>query len=248
MVLTREMHPDLEKLIQLQEAELQIKDYTDRIELLPKHLAELEQKLSTTTHSLGSCQDRLSKLTLEKRRFETLIQDIEQKNSKYREQMLDVKTNEQYKALLHEIEFNREQIRKTEDDILTKMEEEERLRKEIHQLEQQLRSEKESVNAEKKAAEVEVGRDRQILEELRARRQSLIQNLTPGLFETYTRIASFRKGVAIARARGDSCEACHVRIRPHVLSQIMSGETILTCDSCDRILYWKSDGPYEASL
>jgi predicted nucleic acid-binding Zn-ribbon protein len=242
------MHPDLEKLIQLQEVELQIKTYTDRIELLPKHLAELEQKLNTTTQSLSSGQERLSKLTLEKRKLESVIQDIEQKNSRYREQLLDVKTNEQYKALLHEIEFNREQIRKTEDDVLTKMEEEERLRKEIQQLEQQLRSEKETVDAQKKVAEAEVGRDRQLLEELRAQRQSLIQNVTPRLFETYTRIASFRKGVAIARARGDSCEACHVRIRPHVLSQIMSGETILTCDSCNRILYWRSDGPYEASL
>jgi hypothetical protein len=242
------MHPDLETLIQLQEVELQIKDYTDRIELLPKHLAGLEGTLSATIQSLSSSQDRLGKLALEKRKLEGAIQDIEQKNSRYREQLLDVKTNEQYKVLLHEIEFNSQQIRKTEDDVLTKMEEEERLRKEILQLEQKLRAEKESVSAEKKAAEAEVERDRQILETLRNRRQSLIQNVTPGLFESYARIASFRKGVAIARARGDSCEACHVRIRPHVLSQIMSGETILTCDSCDRILYWKSDAPYEVGL
>jgi uncharacterized protein len=242
------MHPDLEKLIQLQEVELQIKDYADKIELLPKHLAVLEEKLSATTRSLSSCQERFGKLAPEKRKFEGIIQDIEQKNSKYREQLLDVKTNEQYKALLHEIEFNSQQIRKTEDDILTKMEEEERLRKEMLQIQQQLRLEKESVNAEKKAAEAEVEKDKQILEELRTRRQSLIQNVTPDLLETYARIARFRKGVAIARARGDSCEACHVRIRPHVLSQIMSGETILTCDSCDRILYWKSDTPYEVRL
>src|SRR5262245_8934973 len=156
MVLTQEMHPDLEKLIQLQEVELQIKTYTDRIELLPKHLAELEQKLNTTTQLLSSGQERLSKLALEKRKLESVIQDIEQKNSRYREQLLDVKTNEQYKALLHEIEFNGEQIRKTEDEVLTKMEEEERLRKEIQQLEQQLRSEKETVSAEKRVAEAEV--------------------------------------------------------------------------------------------
>jgi len=50
------MHPDLEKLIQLQEIELQIKDYTERIEFLPKHLAALEEKLSATTQSLSSAQ------------------------------------------------------------------------------------------------------------------------------------------------------------------------------------------------
>ncbi len=242
------MHADLEKLIQLQQIELQIKDYSDRIELLPKNLAALEQKLSATVQSLNSSQDRMSRLALEKRKLEGTIQDIEQKNSRYREQLLDVKTNEQYKALLHEIEFNNLQIRKTEDDILTKMEEEERLRKELLQIEQQLRTEKEKIDSEKKAAETEADTDRRLLQQLETQRQDLIRAVNPALLETYARIARFRKGVALARARGDSCEACHVRIRPQVLSQIMAGEAILTCDSCDRILYWQTDAPYEVRL
>src|SRR5439155_16712862 len=132
------MHPDLEKLIQLQETELEIKNYSDRIEQLPRHLAALEEKLSETLQSLSGNQDRLAKLALEKRKLEGVIQDLEQKNSKYREQLVEVKTNEQYKALLHEIEFNSSQIRKTEDEVLTKMEEEERLRKELKEKEQLL--------------------------------------------------------------------------------------------------------------
>jgi uncharacterized protein len=242
------MHADLEKLIQLQQIELQIKDYSDRIELLPKHLAALEQKLNASVQSLSSSQDRINRLALEKRKLEGTIQDIEQKNSRYREQLLDVKTNEQYKALLHEIEFNNLEIRKTEDNVLLKMEEEEKLRKEVVQIEQQLRTEKEKIDSEKKAAQAEADKDRQLLQELGARRQSLVQEVNPSLLETYARIARFRKGVALARARGDSCEACHVRIRPQVLSQIMAGEAILTCDSCDRILYWQSDAPYEAHV
>jgi uncharacterized protein len=242
------MHADLEKLIQLQQIELQIKDYSDRIELLPKHLAALEQKLNATVQSLSSSQDRISRLALEKRKLEGMIQDIEQKNSRYREQLLDVKTNEQYKALLHEIEFNNLEIRKTEDNVLLKMEEEEKLRKEVVQIEQQLHTEKEKIDSEKKAAQAEADKDRQLLQELGARRQSLVQEVNPSLLETYARIARFRKGVALARARGDSCEACHVRIRPQVLTQIMAGEAILTCDSCDRILYWQSDAPYEAHV
>ena len=89
------MHPDLEKLIQLQEAELQIKNYSDRIEQLPGHLAALEEKLSGALQSLSRSQERLAKLALEKRKLEGVIQDFEQKNSKYREQLIDVKTNEQ---------------------------------------------------------------------------------------------------------------------------------------------------------
>ena len=241
------MHPDLEKLIQLQEAELQIKNYSDRIEQLPGHLAALEEKLSGALQSLSRSQERLAKLALEKRKLEGVIQDFEQKNSKYREQLIDVKTNEQYKALLHEIEFNTNQIRKTEDEILTKMEEEEKLRRELHQTEQLLQKEKAIVNSEKRAAEAEVEQDKSILGELQLLRQNLIESVVPSVLETYHRIARFRKGIALARATGDSCQVCHVRIRPQVLSQIMTGESIVTCDSCQRILYWKPDGPYEVS-
>jgi predicted nucleic acid-binding Zn-ribbon protein len=239
------MHPDLEKLIQLQQTEVQIKNYSDRIEQLPKHLAALEEKLGGTLQSLNGSQNRLTKLALEKRKLEGIILDLEQKNSKYREQLVDVKTNEQYKALLHEIEFNSNQIRKTEDEILTKMEEEEKLRRELQQIEQLLQKERANIHSEKKTAEAEVEQDKSILGELQNVRQSLIDSVAPGVLETYNRIARFRKGVALARATGDSCQACHVRIRPQVLSQIMSGESIVTCDSCHRILYWKPDGPYE---
>ena len=177
--------------------------------------------------------------------MEGVIQDLEQKNSKYREQLVEVKTNEQYKALLHEIEFNANHIRETEDEILTKMEEEEKLRRELQQIEQLLEKERATIHSEKRAAEAVVEQDKSILGELQNRRQNLIESVAPGVLETYNRIARFRKGVALARANGDSCQACHVRIRPQVLSQIMSGECIVTCDSCDRILYWKPDGPYE---
>jgi len=241
------MHPDLQKLIRLQDTEIQIRYYLERIEILPRKLADLEEKLDNTLQALKSNRDRLSKLTLDKKRLEGTISDLEQKSSKYRDQLVDVKTNEQYRALLHEIDFNTNQVRKLEDEILVDMEEEEKLRREALQIEQQLEREKALVETEKKAAEAAVEQDRAVLTELQNQRQSLMQSIDPNVLEVYTRIARFRKGVALAKATEDSCQACHVRIRPHVLSQVISGNSIVTCDSCQRILYWKAEAPYEVS-
>ncbi len=240
------MLPDLERLIRLQEVELQIKYLTDRIELLPRKMEELESKLNVTLQHLKAGKDRLIKLASEKKKLEVGIQDLELKISKYRGQLTDVKTNEQYRSLLNEIEFANGHIRKIEDEILVQMEEEETLRLENARIEQQLAKEQAVVNAEKKAAEAEVEQDRKLLDTAEVDRHQLIQSLDPALYETYTRIASIRKGVALARAVDESCQDYHVRIRPHLLSQVMSGETIVACDSCDRILYWKADIPYEA--
>src|SRR5256885_14255072 len=53
-----------------------------------------------------------------RRKYETAISDLRGKISKYRDQSLDVKTNEQYKALLHEIQFSEKEIAANEDKIL----------------------------------------------------------------------------------------------------------------------------------
>jgi len=239
------MHPEVEKLLRLQKTELQIKHYTERIELLPKRLSEVEAKLSDTLKSLNSAKDRLSKLALEKKKLESNIQDIEQKSSKYRGQLTDVKTNDQYKALLHEIEFNEQQINKIEDNILGVMEEEELLRQESRASEERLKREKDLVEVEKKAAEAEVFQDKLALVTLEEQRQSILQSVEKAVLEAYVRISSFRKGIALARAYQESCQACHVRIRPQLLSHVMTGDSIITCDSCSRILYWEPDAPYE---
>lgn len=241
------MHPDLERLIRLQALEFEIRNYSDRIESLPKKIAELESKLGGTRKSLETGKTRLNQLATDKRKLEGSIQDFEQRNSKYRSQLIEVKTNEQYRSLLNEIEFNNIQIRKIEDDILVDMEEEEKLRHQISQVELQLAREQAMVNTEKKEAEAEVEKDRLLLEQAQESRRDLVALIEPSLYETYTRIASVRKGVALARAADESCQACNVRIRPHLLSQVISGNEIVTCDSCSRILYWKPETPYEVS-
>ncbi|MEW5979188.1 MAG: C4-type zinc ribbon domain-containing protein [Acidobacteriota bacterium] len=241
------MRVDLERLIQLQEVEANMKECSERIEFLPRQLAELEAKLSKTLDQQKALQERIARLGSGKKDLEMSIQDLEQKNSKYRGQLFEVKTNEQYRALQHEIQYNNEQIRKIEDDILLKMEEEEQLRQEVREIDRQLQREQTVIDTEKKAAEVAVERDKHTLNELSNKRQSLIEAIAPDLYENYVRIASFRKGVALARIQDGSCQVCHVRVRPQVMSLVMAGDTILTCDSCSRILYWTSPAPYEVA-
>jgi uncharacterized protein len=241
------MHPEVEKLLKLQETDLQIEHYNGRIELLPKELAALEDKLSGTRQSLESNKQQIAKVASDKKKLEGSIQDLEQKNSKYRGQLTDVKTNDQYRALLHEIDFNEKEVRKIEDVIIGLMEQDEVLRKEAQSTQRRLQEEMALVDSEKKAAEAEVTKDRQILAELQQQREGLIQTVDSSVLNTYRQIGKFRKGIALARATQDSCQACHVRIRPHVVSQVMAGEQIITCDSCNRILYWKPDTPYEVT-
>jgi len=97
------MLPDIENLLKLQDADKEIRRLQDEIAELPKRVRAIEQKLAGTKTQLEKAQGAIKADEAARRKYETAITDLRSKISKYRDQSLDVKTNEQYKALLHEI-------------------------------------------------------------------------------------------------------------------------------------------------
>ena len=78
------------------------------------------------------------------------------------------------------------------------------------------------------------------VEARRRERERLFANLPPGIKAQYQRIAArIRNGVALAEARNGSCSACFIALRPQVMAEVRRGEEIVTCDNCNRILYYQ---------
>lgn len=234
------MHPDMEKLIELQELETRIRHAAGRLEQLPRQISAMEEQLGAARSLLDRQETELDRIAAERRQLEGEIQIIEERISKYRSQLSDVKTNEQYKALLHEIDFHGDRIGKMEDEVLANMEKEESLRAERLLLEQQLHKESARVDREKQAVRKEIGETESELDRRQDEADALIALLDPEIYGTYRKIATVRKGVALAPA-GENCRGCHVRIRPSVLGQVMAGKQIVHCERCDRFLYWERE-------
>src|SRR5947209_12393451 len=116
------MNPDLEKLIELDKVSQEISRLKDEVAALPKKVAEIETKLSAAKAQVDAAKAAIKGQEANKRKFESDIQDWQQKISKFREQSLAVKTNEQYKALMHEIEFAEKHIAECEEQILVSLE------------------------------------------------------------------------------------------------------------------------------
>ncbi len=113
--------PDIEKLLDLQAADQEIRKLQEEIAELPRRIAVIEQKLAGTKAQLEKARAAAKADEANRKKFESAIQDLQGKISKYRDQSLDVKTNEQYKALLDEIQFAEQEIRINEDRILEVM-------------------------------------------------------------------------------------------------------------------------------
>src|SRR5215469_7730239 len=146
------MPPDLKLVIRLQEIDNQLADLTREITALPKHTAEIERRLVAHERKLEADRAALIGNQKERKKCEGDIQIQEQKISKLKDQMIQAKTNEQYRAFQNEIDFCQKEIRKAEDRILELMSESEALDKNVKAAEIALKAEKAQVESEKNDA------------------------------------------------------------------------------------------------
>src|SRR5229473_5532325 len=231
------MLPDVDNLLLLQEADREIRRLNDEVAALPKRVAAIEAKLAGTKAILESAKAAIKADDAARRKYETAIQDLQQKISKYRDQSLDVKTNEQYRALLHEIQFAEKDIRANEDKILELMVHAELRDKEVKAAETELKSEMAEIEEEKADARQRTAEDEKQLTQWNAKREKLRGAIAADLLRHYERVMKFR-GTGLSEVRDHKCMACQVMLRPQTYNEVRSGQQIVTCDSCQRVLYF----------
>jgi predicted nucleic acid-binding Zn-ribbon protein len=232
------VHPDLKTVIELQRVDLNVAELKSQIDDLPHQIEALEKQLEQFGQVHEERKHRLASNQKERRELEGEIQAIQAKVSKHKDQLYEVKTNEQYRAMMKEIQGEEANVRKIEDRILDRMVEAEELQKGIQEAAAQLAAEKARVSAEKARLE---SRRRVAIEQrdcLLEQRKALADTLSEGVREQYERLRNARNGIAVAEVRDGSCSACNVRLRPQVYYEIRTNDVIHTCENCVRILYY----------
>src|SRR5205814_3946867 len=230
------MSPEIEHLISLQRTDREIQRLRAEIAELPKRVALIEQKLAGTKAGLEKARAAVKTDEAARRKYETAITDLRGKISKYRDQSLDVKTNEQYKALLNEIQFAEQEITANEDKILELMVTAEAREKQVKAAEAELKEETAEIEKEKKIAHDRTAQDEKELAEWTAKRDGARGAVDPDLLRHYDRVQKFR-GSGLAEVLEQRCSGCQVALRPQTFNEVRSGKMIY-CDSCQRILYY----------
>ena len=232
------MLSDLKLVLELQGIDLRISELEREIAALPKHLAEIEKQLESHTRRLEADRAALAANQRDRKKYESDIQSHEQKISKLKEQMLQAKTNEQYRAFQHEIEYCQQEIRKAEDRILDLMAASEPLDTAVKAAEVNLAKEKEQVAAEQVRVRARSAEDEKQLAEHHTDRKRIVAAIPPALLRSYERVRKRRGGVAVAEAVESGCTACHMTFRPQFFQELRKGDQIMYCESCGAILYY----------
>jgi uncharacterized protein len=232
------MLPDIKLAVRLQDIDIRVAEVTREISSLPKHIAEIEKKLETHERKLEADRAALAANQKDRKRMEGEIQVQQQKISKLKDQMLEAKTNDQYRAFQHEIEYCEKEIRHAEDRILDLMSESEPLERNVKTAEIALKQEKAQVEGEKQQARERTAGDQKELTGLQAERNSIASQMTPNVLKAYERVRKLRHGIAVAEATDGRCSQCHMSLRLQFFQDLKRSEQVMHCESCSRILYY----------
>jgi uncharacterized protein len=232
------MLPDLQHLIHLQDLDLNADRIRRRIEDIPRAQQALESRLDAARAALDDVKTRSATNQTARRENEKELAAVQGRLSKYKDQLMAVKTNKEYQAMQHEIAAAEAAVRGIEDKELERMEEAEKLAAEQKAAQAALEKEQTDVAREQQLLDAERRQLGGELERLTADRAGVVSRLSKETLALFDRIAHGRKGIAVAEARDGLCTVCHVRLRPQVFNEVRRNETIVQCDSCTRILYY----------
>jgi len=239
------MNSDLTKLLDLQQVDSRIAALRAEIAMLPKEVARIEAKLAGSKGKVEAAQAAIKTDDTSRRKHESDIKDQQEKISKYRDQSLKVKTNQEYKALMSEIEHAEAAIAKLEDKILEIMVAADARKETLKQAEATLKADAAANEKEKEHARLQTSEDEKQLAELTTQRNGLRTGILEETLNHYDRVLKLRGSVMAPVYADESCSACRVRLRPQVFQDVMSNEQIVTCFYCNRILYYVPPPPKE---
>jgi len=233
------MNPQLKSLIELQAVDSQIGELEHGKAAIPKQIESGKAGVKEKQNQLAEAESSLAQLQKERKDLEIDVMEENDHAAKTKTKLSFVKTNKEYSAILVEVDAVKEKILALEDRELELMEILERKERELLPLKANCKEEEKKFNEYKIKKEAESERTEKELEVIRPRRSQAADNLDVKLLEHYTKVFNAREGVVVVPIHGNICQGCLQQILPQQVIDVKSGETIIYCEQCSRILYWE---------
>jgi len=231
------MESVLDLLVRIQNLDDEVEKAESRLAQIPQEKAKLEDQMMAKAEELKNSERKVQELKKNYKLKEIEIADNEGKITKLNTQTFAVKTNEEYRALLNEVEFLKKRNHEIEDEMIGMMEEEEKIRSSINEI----RTESEEYTAKAQAKIADLKNESETLKEKQSVARVDLENnfskLPNDVKELYNRVAKSR-GRAVCLITDNTCTGCFANLTHQFLNELKKRNVILLCGNCGRILVY----------
>jgi uncharacterized protein len=223
------------------------------LQIIDRQLQELEQSLSSIAGRVDQLRDENQKNQTELDRLTEQDKEIAAARKKAERELAEgevrirnkrmrltlVRNDKELQALTHEIDSLKETNQRLESELLTSMEGADVRTARIKELTEALAKGRVDLTAAEKEIAAEVEELKSNIGKRRKAREKVAENVDPGLLSRYQMIFSRRAGVAVALAKGGTCQGCRMRLPPQLYNEIQKHLQIHFCPNCQRVLYYE---------
>jgi predicted nucleic acid-binding Zn-ribbon protein len=232
------MADQIESLKRLQAIDGELYRLRRQEEEKPRELERVIAEEVAQQERVKAAEAKLKTLQLSQKEKEVELQTREASVKKLQGQLFQLKTNKEYSVMQHEIDTLKADNSLLEEVVLKLFDDIERASKERQAQQQQLGQEQERLRKERERIEREVEELRGQIGQLERSRETVVPDVPGQALSTYERVLELREGIALVPVLEASCGGCHRRLPPQVINQVYLKAELVTCESCNRILYF----------
>ncbi|AQQ70823.1 Putative zinc ribbon domain protein [Limihaloglobus sulfuriphilus] len=242
------MGPVLNGLIKLQEVESRLRGVKQKLARTRRGLTLQENQLRNIQNTLESKKDeaKLIRNKIDKIELEMQIRDEALK--KRQEELNNAKNNKEYSALLTEINVNKADNSKKENELLELMAALENEQEESKQIESQIEKQSQKIEQVREQVNVKAKDIQESLSKLQNEWDEASRGIPNEVLELFRRLSDNYDGEALAyvdstggKRRNYTCGGCFMSLTNETVNQLLSNDDIIRCPSCSRIVVLHQD-------
>ncbi|MDQ6788782.1 MAG: C4-type zinc ribbon domain-containing protein [Acidobacteriota bacterium] len=235
------MKSELEKLIELQKTDTNIRKLKKAIDGAEKKRADIEQEFEQHASSIREIQAKRDAAQTERANLEKQISDTKTYIERADRNLKNAQNQKEYETAMRETDTLQKQVAGFETKVLEKMTEIEEVEKVLAERSEEINSLESNRDTALAEFDAEIAKNRKEFQAKTKKRQEVFVTLPAQMASVYNRLSQrSRDGIAVAEVVNGSCSACFMKLRPQMQVELKTSDRIITCESCTRILYINS--------
>ncbi len=234
------LNPQIEKLLALQAREQKVRRLEQLLQTIPIDMKRLQAAIEGEEKALADSKARLRKMEVSRNNLDNRVGVAQEQILRYKHQQLQVKKNEEYQALIHEIEGLEKKILDWEEEEIGLMLEIDSETEIYKEQEASSVSSTELIRGKIDTLENRRADLKNRLADAVLRLQSADRGIDPAYLKAYRPMAAHMKLPVVVGLEMQKCLGCHLRVSNEILEKARKGVALTTCHNCGRLVYFAS--------